>query len=77
MGYACRHAVHAGPAPGDLDEQEVTFLEDMYQLLQAAHFRVLSGEEWETAKEESFTVGWHGHLFLSLHLAASAGACCA
>lgn len=48
--------MHAEPSPEDLDEQEMTFLEDMYQLMQAAHFRLLSAEDWNTAQAEQFTV---------------------
>ncbi len=35
---------------------EVTFLEDMYELMQASHFRLLSGDDWDTAQDEQFTV---------------------
>lgn len=31
-------------------------MEDMYQLMQAAHFRLLSAEDWNTAQAEQFTV---------------------
>ena len=31
-------------------------MEDLVQLLQAAHFRVLSADEWATAQQENFTV---------------------
>ena len=48
--------MHAEPSPEDLDEQEMTFLEDVYQLMQAAHFRLLSAEDWNTAQAEQFTV---------------------
>ena len=34
----------------------MTFLEDMYQLMQAAHFRLLSADDWKTAQAEQFTV---------------------
>ena len=45
-----------GPSPEELDRQEMTFVEDMFQLLQATHFRVLSADEWATAQQENFTV---------------------
>ena len=48
--------VHAGPSQEELDRQEMAFVEDMFQLLQAAHFHVLSADEWATAQQESFTV---------------------
>ncbi len=46
----------AEPSPEDLDEQEITFLEDIHQLMQAAHFRLLSADDWKTAQAEQFTV---------------------
>ena len=46
----------AEPSAEELDEQEMTFLEDMYQLMQAAHFRLLSADDWKTAQAEQFTV---------------------
>lgn len=46
----------AGPSEEELDRQEVSFLEDIYQLMQAAHFRLLSEEDWATAQDEEFTV---------------------
>lgn len=38
---------------------EMTFMEDVWQLMQASHFRLLSKEDWETAQEEQFTVSPH------------------
>ena len=38
-----------------LDSREDAFLADFHALLQAAHFRVLSGSEWATAQAENFT----------------------
>lgn len=35
---------------------EMNFLEDMYELMQASHFRLLSEEDWDTAQDEQFTV---------------------
>ena len=40
----------------------MTFLEDMYQLMQAAHFRLLSADDWKTAQAEQFTVRLWQHL---------------
>ena len=34
----------------------MTFLEDIHQLMQAAHFRLLSADDWKTAQAEQFTV---------------------
>ena len=51
-----RGLLGAAPTAEELDEQEQVFLEDMFALLQAAHFRVLRVDEWATAQEESFTV---------------------
>jgi len=48
--------MYAGPSAEELDEQEMTFLEDIYQLMQAAHFRLLSADDWKTAQAEQFTV---------------------
>lgn len=38
------------------DKDEVDFLEDLYALLRAAHFSVLSAEEWQSACNHDFTV---------------------
>jgi len=59
--------MYAGPSAEELDEQEMTFLEDIYQLMQAAHFRLLSADDWKTAQAEQFTVNYpisypHRHL---------------
>ena len=51
-----RAFMYAGPSAEELDEQEMTFLEDIYQLMQAAHFRLLSADDWKTAQAEQFTV---------------------
>lgn len=59
----------AEPSPDDMDEQEMTFLEDIHQLMQAAHFRLLSAEDWKTAQAEQFTVS-------QLHEPAPHVACC-
>ena len=45
----------------------MTFLEDMYQLMQAAHFRLLSAEDWKTAQAEQFTVS-SGQLTMQWYL---------
>jgi recombinational DNA repair ATPase RecF len=61
----------AGPSHKELNELEISFLEDIYQLMQAAHFRLLSEEEWATAQEEEFTVSirWHaGHYAMSYNM---------
>lgn len=44
-----------------MDEVEMIFLEDMYQLMQASHFRLLSEEDWATAQDEQFTVSSSEH----------------
>lgn len=46
----------AGPSEEELDDMEMAFLEDMYELMQASHFRLLSEEDWDTAQDEQFTV---------------------
>ena len=45
-------------AAGDtqIDKDEVDFLEDLYALLKAAHFRTLSLQEWQAACDNDFTV---------------------
>ncbi|KAK9905089.1 hypothetical protein WJX75_009516 [Coccomyxa subellipsoidea] len=43
------------PTEEELDEMEMTFMEDMWQLMQASHFRLLSEDDWDTAQEEQFT----------------------
>ena len=48
----------AEPSSEDLDEQEIIFLEDIHQLMQAAHFRLLSADDWKTAQAEQFTVSF-------------------
>ncbi|CAL8464423.1 g3958 [Coccomyxa elongata] len=49
--------VHTGTEPSEeeLDDMEMAFLEDMYELMQASHFRLLSEEDWDTAQDEQFT----------------------
>ena len=49
------------------DKDEVDFLEDLYALLKAAHFRVLTVEEWEAAVRYDFTVSHCVHPLLSLY----------
>lgn len=41
---------------------EMTFMEDMWQLMQASHFRLLSKDDWDTAQEEQFTVSSSKHV---------------
>ncbi|EIE18772.1 hypothetical protein COCSUDRAFT_60075 [Coccomyxa subellipsoidea C-169] len=76
----------AGPTEEELDEMEMTFMEDVWQLMQASHFRLLSKEDWETAQEEQFTfnspveVNWNYmdgellHRFWASHEEERAGA---
>ena len=41
---------------------EMTFMDDMWQLMQASHFRLLSEDDWDTAQEEQFTVSSSKHV---------------
>ena len=47
----------ADPTDAELDEGELCFMEDLVDILEASHFRLLSAEDWETAQAEEFTVG--------------------
>ena len=48
---------HAGyPSDERLDREELRFMEDLVDLLEACHFRLLSVEDWQTAQAEEFTV---------------------
>lgn len=44
------------PGNTDLDELELGFMDDFCSLLQAAHFKVLTDEEWQSACDNDFTV---------------------
>ena len=39
----------------ELDKREDASLDSFYQLLTAAHFRLLSPEDWATAQADAFT----------------------
>ena len=54
----------------DLDELELGFMDDFCSLLQAAHFRVLSSDDWQSACDNDFTVSLSSLLVLkcSLHV---------
>lgn len=47
----------AEPSDSELDEGELCFMEDLVDILEASHFRLLSEEDWATAQAEEFTVG--------------------
>ncbi|KAK9804732.1 hypothetical protein WJX72_002789 [[Myrmecia] bisecta] len=50
-----RRGKEVQPESAELDQRELRFVEDFYTLLKAAHYRLLSQEEWETALAEEFT----------------------
>ncbi len=50
----CAAAAKLGQA--DIDRLEQKFVEDIWQLLGSAHYRLLSQDEWVTALKEDFTV---------------------
>ena len=43
-------------AEQEIDGEEAAFMLDFFSLLEAAHFRVLSRDDWDTAMENDFTV---------------------
>ena len=51
LGY-----IAGDPTDAELDEGELCFMEDVVDLLEASHFRLLSDEDWQTAQAEEFTV---------------------
>ena len=53
------HSHSAQPAHNageEVDEEEASFLKDLYSLLGAAHFQVLSRGDWDAACDNEFTV---------------------
>ena len=44
------------PSEERLDREELRFMEDLVDLLEACHFRLLSAQDWQTAQAEEFTV---------------------
>ncbi|KAK9809543.1 hypothetical protein WJX73_000179 [Symbiochloris irregularis] len=43
------------PSDKELDEGELCFMEDLVDLLEASHFKLLSADDWNTAQAEEFT----------------------
>ena len=43
-------------AEGEIDNEESAFMLDFFSLLEAAHFRVLSRDDWDAAMANDFTV---------------------
>ena len=39
-----------------LDRQELQFLDDFQDVMQCAHYRLITQDEWDTALAEEFTV---------------------
>lgn len=44
-------------AEEEIDSEEASFMLDIFSLLEAAHFRVLSRDDWDAACDNEFTVG--------------------
>ena len=63
----CAAAAKLGQA--DIDRLEQKFVEDIWQLLGSAHYRLLSQDEWVTALKEDFTVNIPSkHVISHLHI---------
>lgn len=43
-------------AEQEIDGEEAAFMLDFFSLLEAAHFRVLSRNDWDSAMDKDFTV---------------------
>lgn len=50
------HKTHFhGMSEGEIDHEEAAFMDDFFSLLEAAHFRVLSRDDWDAAMINDFT----------------------
>ncbi len=64
FGESTSNGLSLNFAEEEIDKEETAFMDDFFSLLEAAHFRVLSRDDWDAAMENDFTVSHHCSLLM-------------